>query len=70
MPSEGTTVFVSYSHADASLVAPVVKLLRVNKSLVFQDIYGISQASYAARDLGVIYDANGFHSWARRRWMR
>jgi hypothetical protein len=32
---------VSYSHADASLVAPVVKLLRVNKSLVFQDIDGI-----------------------------
>jgi hypothetical protein len=41
MPSEGTSVFVSYSHADASLVAPVVKLLRVNKSLVFQDIDGI-----------------------------
>jgi len=38
MPSQGTAVFVSYSHADASLVAPVVKLLRVNKALVFQDI--------------------------------
>jgi hypothetical protein len=38
MPSPSTNVFVSYSHADASLVAPVVKLLRVNKSLVFQDI--------------------------------
>jgi TIR domain-containing protein len=38
MPNESTNVFVSYSHADASLVAPVVKLLRVNKSLVFQDI--------------------------------
>ncbi len=38
MPSQSTNVFVSYSHADASLVAPVVKLLRVNKSLVFQDI--------------------------------
>jgi hypothetical protein len=37
MPSETTNVFVSYSHADASLVSPVVKLLRVNKSLVFQD---------------------------------
>jgi len=37
-PSESTNVFVSYSHADASLVAPVVKLLRVNKSLAFQDI--------------------------------
>ena len=41
MPSQNTNVFVSYSHADASLVAPVVKLLRVNKSLVFQDIDGI-----------------------------
>lgn len=34
-------VFVSYSHADASLVTPVVRLLRVNKSLVFQDADGI-----------------------------
>lgn len=41
MPSQSTNVFVSYSHADESLVAPVVKLLRVNKSLVFQDIDGI-----------------------------
>ena len=41
MPSESTNVFVSYSHADVRLVAPVVKLLRVNKSLVFQDIDGI-----------------------------
>src|SRR5215467_9324354 len=38
VPSENTNVFVSYSHADASLVAPVIKLLHVNKSLVFQDI--------------------------------
>jgi TIR domain len=38
MPSESTNVFVSYSHADLLLVSPVVKLLRVNKSLVFQDI--------------------------------
>jgi hypothetical protein len=38
MPSESTNVFVSYSHADFLLVSPVVKLLRVNKSLVFQDI--------------------------------
>lgn len=37
MPSQAIKVFVSYSHADASLVAPVVRLLRVNKSLVFQD---------------------------------
>lgn len=41
MPSQSTNVFVSYSHADASLVAPVVKLLRVNKSLVFQDLDSI-----------------------------
>lgn len=38
MPRQSTNVFVSYSHADASLVAPLVKLLRVNQSLVFQDI--------------------------------
>ncbi len=41
MSSENINVFVSYSHVDASLVAPVVKLLRVNKSLVFQDVNGI-----------------------------
>ena len=41
MPSQSTKVFVSYSHADVSLVAPVVQLLRVNKSLVFQDVDGI-----------------------------
>ncbi len=38
MPSESTIVFVSYSHADASLVGPVVKLLRANNSFVFQDV--------------------------------
>ena len=38
MANQSTNVFVSYSHADASLVGPVVKLLRVNKSLVFQDV--------------------------------
>jgi hypothetical protein len=38
MSSQSARVFVSYSHADAALVAPVVKLLRVNRSLVFQDI--------------------------------
>jgi hypothetical protein len=41
MSAANTNVFVSYSHADASLVAPVVKLLRVNKSLVFQDVDSI-----------------------------
>lgn len=40
-PGKSTNVFVSYSHADALLVSPVVRLLRVNKSLVFQDIDGI-----------------------------
>jgi len=42
MPGQTISVFVSYSHADASLVAPVVRLLRVNKSLVFQDADGIN----------------------------
>jgi hypothetical protein len=41
MPRKQTHVFVSYSHADSSLVAPIVKLLRLNKSPVFQDIDGI-----------------------------
>ncbi len=41
MTSDSTNVFVSYSHADASLVAPVVQLLRLNKSLVFHDIDSI-----------------------------
>ncbi len=36
--NQSTNVFVSYSHADASLVAPVVQLLRANKSFVFQDL--------------------------------
>jgi hypothetical protein len=42
MPSQTINVFVSYSHADGPLVAPVVRLLRVNKSLVFQDTDGIA----------------------------
>jgi hypothetical protein len=33
-----TNVFVSYSHSDASLVTPIVQLLRANESLVFQDV--------------------------------
>jgi len=41
MSNQSTNVFVSYSHTDASLVAPVVKLLRANKSFVFQDIDSI-----------------------------
>src|SRR5262245_48912246 len=31
------SVFVSYSHNDVALVTPIVKLLRLNRSLVFQD---------------------------------
>jgi len=31
------SVFVSYSHNDVALVTPIVKLLRLNKALVFQD---------------------------------
>lgn len=38
MSGGSTNVFVSYSHADASLIGPVVKLLRVNSSFVFQDV--------------------------------
>jgi len=37
MRSQTINVFISYSHVDAALVAPVVRLLRVNRSLVFQD---------------------------------
>jgi hypothetical protein len=37
MAGQTIHVFVSYSHADAPLVAPVVSLLRANQSLVFQD---------------------------------
>lgn len=35
MPSQSVNVFVSYSHADAPLVAPVVKLLRVQQKEIF-----------------------------------
>lgn len=41
MPNQTINVFVSYSHTDATLVAPVVKLLRANRSFVFQDIDSI-----------------------------
>jgi hypothetical protein len=51
MPSQSTNVFVSYSHADASLVAPVVKLLRVNESLVFQDVDGIQPGKRWRREI-------------------
>jgi len=35
------SVFVSYSHDDGALVTPIVKLLRLNKALVFQDLDSI-----------------------------
>jgi hypothetical protein len=35
------SVFVSYSHDDVALVTPIVKLLRLNKTLVFQDMDSI-----------------------------
>ena len=38
MPRGSTNIFVSYCHDDAPLVGPVVKLLRVNNSFVFQDV--------------------------------
>jgi TIR domain len=41
MPKKIVNVFISYSRVDASLVTPVVKLLRANQSLVFQDIDNI-----------------------------
>jgi LPXTG-motif cell wall-anchored protein len=41
MPAQSIKVFVSYSRDDESLVAPVVRLLRVNTSYVFQDVDGI-----------------------------
>ena len=52
MATQSTTVFVSYSHADASLVAPVVKLLRVNKSLIFQDIDDIQPGKKWRSEIG------------------
>ncbi len=41
MPRKTTNVFISYSHTDAFLVSPIVRLLRANKSLVFQDVDNI-----------------------------
>jgi hypothetical protein len=34
-------IFISYSHEDSDLVSPVVQLLHLNASFVFQDITGI-----------------------------
>ena len=55
------SVFVSYSHNDVALVTPIVKLLRLNKSLVFQDTDSIElgkrwreQASYALAEARLI----------------
>lgn len=36
-----TNVFVSYSSHDGALVAPIVKLLNANRTLVFQDVDSI-----------------------------
>jgi hypothetical protein len=41
MTGPSINVFVSYSREDASLVAPVIRLLRVNTAYVFQDVDGI-----------------------------
>lgn len=38
MPAD---IFVSYSHKDAALVSPIVKLLRSNQSIVFHDVDSI-----------------------------
>ncbi len=51
MPKKHTNVFVSYSHDDASLVAPVVKLLRANNSLVFQDVDSIQPGKKWRREI-------------------
>ncbi len=51
MSSPTTNVFVSYSHADAFLVAPVVALLRVNASFVFQDITDIKPGKKWRREI-------------------
>ena len=42
MASDPIKVFLSYSHADTSLVAPMVALLRVSRSIVFRDAEGIA----------------------------
>jgi hypothetical protein len=34
---EGINIFISHSHTDSPLVSPIVKLLRINQSFVFQD---------------------------------
>jgi len=37
MPDLPSPIFISYSHQDAKLVRPIVRLLRATKDLVFQD---------------------------------
>jgi len=44
------SVFVSYSHNDVALVTPVVKLLRLNKLLVFQDMDGLEKRWWSRPD--------------------
>ena len=45
-------IFVSYSHADTSLVAPIVVLLRVSKALVFLDSDSIPPGKRWRDELG------------------
>lgn len=51
MPRNTTNVFISYSHTDGFLVAPIVKLLRANRSLVFQDIDSIQPGKRWRREI-------------------
>ena len=51
MTQKRTNVFVSYSHDDDYLVAPVVKLLRANQSLVLQDIDSIQPGKPWRREI-------------------
>lgn len=46
-PSESTNVFVSYSHADASLVAPVVKLSALTNLWPFKTLMTFSRVGGA-----------------------
>jgi hypothetical protein len=43
-PGNVQKIFVSYSHADSALVAPVVRLLRAARSFVFLDVDSIEPA--------------------------
>ena len=52
-------IFVSYSHADTSLVVPIVALLRVSKAFVFLDSDSIPSGKRWRDELGTaIYEAS------------